>query len=84
MIKKKFKIPIYFGTLTVIQDDDELKGVEKMYNTGDLSNYDALVLDDPEGKSLEIAVAFKKNTTVEIIAHEAVHIVNIIYKTIKR
>jgi hypothetical protein len=77
MIKKKFKIPLYFHNLTIIQTDD-FQAIEKMYKVTDLSDdYAAVVFENSQ--SIVMVCDFK--VTPSIIAHEAVHIVNSVFLT---
>lgn len=70
MIKKKFKIPLYFQNLTVIQTDD-FESIHKFYNLkGYCGGYDAVTIDAGDN----IVVVFNTKADASIIAHESVHI----------
>lgn len=75
MVKKKFKIPLYFQNLTIIQTDDFVE-VGKQYNLDrDADEYEAVVFDIGS----TIVSIFSLKVTPSIIAHEAVHICNCIF-----
>lgn len=76
MIKKKIKIPIYGGELTVILDKD-LSYIEKRYKTKSLNDFGAVTLKD-ESKYKSYVVAFEYSSG-SIITHEIVHIINYLY-----
>lgn len=78
---KTVKIPIYFGNLKIIIADD-LKDVMLKYKLNGEGNYDAFVWweDNREGVTQYFVAVSKKNITNSIIAHESVHIVNLIFK----
>lgn len=76
MRKKKIKIPIYGGTLTIVIDKD-LKYVSDKYKTGSLENFGAVTLKD-ESKFKHYVVAFEYSDG-SIIAHEIVHVINYIF-----
>lgn len=70
MIKKKFKIPLYFQNLTVIQTDD-FESIHKFYNLkGYCGGYDAVTID----AGGNIVVVFNSKVDASIIAHESIHI----------
>lgn len=70
MIKKKFKIPIYFQNLTIIQTDD-FESIHKFYNLkGYCGGYDAVTIDAGD----DIVVVFNSKVDASIIAHESTHI----------
>lgn len=77
MKKKKIKIPIFHGELTVIKAND-WKEVSEKYNF-DLKNFSAVVWKDESKNYLSLFVAFEKNPKSYIIAHEAVHLVNHVF-----
>jgi len=79
MKKRKFKIPIYFGTLIVIKTND-FKAVIKKYGLDKSSSEcDAFVFRIETKKRLRYFAVFKKHN-VSNIAHEAVHIVSDIFR----
>lgn len=78
MKEKVIKIPIFFGRLRMIQVK-KLKALNKRYKLEGC--YAAVVFRaiDKKGRE-EIVVAFEKNSlNNEIIAHECIHIVNLIF-----
>lgn len=77
MIKKKIKIPYYFHSLTIIQTNN-FKKIEKKYNLDSLGDYEGVVFDNKS----DIYVVLRKNTTPSIIAHEVIHIVNLIFNSV--
>lgn len=76
MIKKTINIPIYCAKLIVIFDKD-LSYIENKYKTKSLKDFGAVTLKD-ESKCRNYVVAFEYNSG-SIIAHEIVHIINLIY-----
>lgn len=77
MRKKRIKIPIYGGSLTIIKDAN-FKAIEKTYNLQDLSGYDACAFRINKS---EYSLAFI-NTKPKIIAHECLHFVGYIFEDI--
>lgn len=78
MRSKKIKIPIYQGTLIIIETDD-LSEVSNKYNTPDLSKYGAVTLKD-ENEYRHYIVAFESDSfSNSLIAHEVVHLINYIF-----
>ena len=79
MRKTKIVIPIYFGTLTLIQSKD-LKKVFDKYNLDDYDGAEAVAFWQKSKKGRPAyAIAFSKNTSNSTIAHECMHIVNRIF-----
>jgi hypothetical protein len=74
MKSKRIKIPIYNGTLVMIQVDNWDKVIKK---------YDQEITDSMDGvvfkHNHEYVVAYNHNPKPGIIAHEAVHLVNHIF-----
>ena len=80
MTATKIKIPIYYGTLTIIQVDN-LKKIEKKYNTISLYGMDGCVFrNHKKNGSSRYVMVFEGKTTAEIVAHEALHLVALIYE----
>lgn len=77
MIKKKIKIPLYYHNLTIIQTNN-FKKIEKKYGLGDTYDYEGVVFDIGS----DIFIVLRKDTTPSIIAHEVVHIVNLIFSAV--
>lgn len=78
MRTKTINIPIYQGTLTIIEAQD-LNEVSKKYKTPDLSNYGAVTLKNQK-EYRSYVVAFETDSfSNSLIAHEVVHIINYIY-----
>ena len=77
MKRKKVKVPLYPNVLIMYKCDD-LKEIQKKYDLSDCSDYDAIVF---EHKGCDV-VAFSKTTSPSIIAHEALHITNNIFRSI--
>lgn len=76
---KKVLIPIYFGTLIMVQDNDFTKA---SYRFGvELDNlFEAVVFHKiTKDGFTEYYVVFKENPSLQVIVHEIVHIVNRIY-----
>lgn len=77
IIKETIEVPIYNCKVTVILDKD-LKYVQDLYKTKDLSNYGAVTMRVPD-RFCEYVIAFEYSEP-QIIAHEVVHLVNYIYQ----
>ena len=73
---KKINIPVYFGTLVIIQKKS-LKDIPKKWAIDfDFHGYAATTYTkNTKSGYLRIVMAFMKNTTPEIIAHESYHAV---------
>lgn len=71
----KIKIPIYGGLLKVIYTKDLNKIIKKYDLTNDCHNYEAFCFKD---KGIYYAIFRKKKPS--IVAHESVHIVNMIFE----
>ena len=80
MIKEEKEIPIYRGTLVMILTED-LTELNEEYDVNFTNNYGGGVfnLTDKEGYT-KFFVAFDNDWTYSLIAHEAVHLVNDIFK----
>ena len=79
MIKKKVKIPIYYGDLIIIKCND-WKEVNKKYKKKKKKTFEAIVFkyDTKKGYTKYVA-AFSKKPTGATIAHEVTHLVNHIF-----
>lgn len=80
MKKKHFKIPIYGGRLTIIKTKDLLAIVEKYGLNESAAECSAFVFKKPNDKGRLMLYAVFKRKNLDIIAHEAVHIVNYIFE----
>lgn len=80
MRKKKIDIPLYFGELTIIQAKD-LSLLEKKYDLPSMLGYEACCFRNhlKNGYSRYV-LAFENNTNARIVAHEALHLVALIYE----
>jgi len=82
MITKKISIPIYFGYLIIVKYEDE-EEFGKKYNV-DVKNCEAIVLANRTNRRgvSEYLVGLNGNyrTKGSVIAHEAVHLCNNIFK----
>jgi len=75
VIKKKFKIPLYFHNLIVIQTDD-FQAIEKEYGLrGGSPDYAAITFETDDA----IAVCFNSKVDYSIIAHESVHVCSYVF-----
>ena len=77
MKKKKIKIPIFHGEITIIKAKNWNKVSEK-YKL-DLKDYSAVVWKDEKKNYLSLYVAFCGKAKTPVIAHEAVHLVNHVF-----
>lgn len=80
MNKKKIKIPLYSGDVTIIQTDN-FKKIEKKYSFESLHTLDAFMFRNPKknGYSRYIIV-FSKTIDSSVIAHECLHFVNYVFE----
>lgn len=77
-IRKKIKVPLYFSDLIVIQSNNFKKIEEEFSIDSYEDNYSAITFK----RNGNVMVAFKNKTNASIIAHEAVHICNHIFKNV--
>ena len=76
----KYKIPLYHGDLIIIQDKN-LKWVQKKYDTISLEDIGACTFPYPKKSgATRYIMVFYGETSPKIIAHEALHVVNDIFK----
>ncbi len=75
MKTKKIKIPIYHGTMILIQTDNWEK-LGRRLNLELSNDTDAFVYKDPKDRYV---ACFRSKPSPAIIAHEAVHVVNHVY-----
>ena len=74
-LRKHIKVPLYFQRLTIIQTDD-FETIEEAYKLEEApSKYEAMVFPWKG----DIVAVFNSNVTPSIIAHEAVHICNMVF-----
>lgn len=80
MISKTFRIPIYFGELVILQDTD-FKKIIKRYNLDEsASGMEAFAFRlNPKGSPTKYVVALRKGVTPGVVAHEALHVVNMLF-----
>lgn len=82
MRSKKLNIPIYYGKLTIIQVKD-LSKVEKKYGLQGLHGMVAFAFRRKrKNSSSKYYMVFEGKTIPSIIAHEALHMVGLIYEDI--
>lgn len=83
MTIKKIKIPIYFGVLIIAVSNDfcEAERMLGIKTESPRTGFDAYALNTspPDGLSRYV-VMIKPSATPNIVAHEAFHIVNMIFK----
>jgi len=80
MIEVKIDIPIYCGTLIIIQSDN-FKDVEKKYNLTDTSKMKAFHFKNQnKNESTNYFIVFKPKEKFSIISHEIVHLLNQIFR----
>lgn len=85
MKKYKIKIPIYHAYLAIIKTDS-IKKVAEKYNVRCVNNpddysYDAITFDQPDKKGFtHYYYVQKKSVSCGVIAHEAKHLVNRIFR----
>lgn len=78
-MKFDIKIPIYTGTFR-IHFVKKLKTVQKKYNLESVSGFDAVFFKLEEKGKTYYVIAFEKNPNFGVIAHEALHTVNELFK----
>ena len=83
MIQKIIKVPIYIGDLLMLQTN-KFEKVNKSYNSNftkeDNKMYDAVVFKDSKKHINQYIVVLRKDANYAVIAHETVHLVNVIFK----
>lgn len=80
MRKRKVKIPLYHGELTILQVKN-MKDISKMYNLDTLHGFDACMFRNPDKNGYsKYVLAFENKTTHNIIAHECMHFVNNVFE----
>ena len=77
MKKKKLKIPLYYGELTIVKAK-KMSDVAKKYNLK-CGKFEACVWRDYDKDYLKLYVAFGNKIEADVIAHETVHLVNHVY-----
>lgn len=80
MTKKKIKIPIYQGTLVLIKSKN-FDWTNKNYGHNIPKKYGAVSFENEKPNGFEYVVSLV-DTNMSLIAHEAVHICNYIFKNV--
>ena len=80
MKKKKVSIPIFKGELVFIKDKN-FKKVNKKYGYSIPESYGAVTFENESAKAFEYVVCFV-DTNISLLAHEAVHVSNFVFKNI--
>lgn len=79
-MKKKLQIPLYFGELSIIQLN-KLTTLEKKYKLHSLHGMEACSFRNHKKNGFSrYVIAFERNCTPKMIAHEALHLVALIYE----
>ena len=80
MIKKRVSIPIYFGDLVIIYDENGWENTNKLYSRNLDNKTEAVVFNNVKKSGfIEYVVVFTKLPQSRTIAHECVHLVNFLY-----
>lgn len=81
-IKKRFKVPIYFGTLIVVITDDLKSAFEKeKVNYGNQEQlFETSTAISAHCDNLYYVFLLKEFISPRVVAHEAKHVVNFIFK----
>jgi len=82
---RKIKIPIYFGVLEVVVAKNLRKALNKNkepLNGFKPENYDAFVWDDLSSGLAVYKVYIKPTANHKTVAHEALHVVNLLFNNI--
>lgn len=79
--QKKIDIPIYFGTLILVESDN-IKKLEKKFEIKDIKPFDALTFPwvSKKGRTKYYMLFTQSGKTNKVIAHECLHTVNQIFK----
>ena len=78
-MKKIIKIPIYFGRLHIVQEETlNIIGQKYDIEASDCAAFAHKI--SKENKMTQYLMAFTYNCTPTMIAHEALHVVGMIYK----
>ena len=77
MRKKKIKVPIFIGSISLYECED-FKALEKKYNLSDASGCLAFAFKNGS----EYVMAFTKDYTQNDVAHESLHVVDYIFRDI--
>ena len=80
LVSKKYKIPMYFDYLVIVQDKDDKK-IAKKYGLEGTETFDGCFFTkhSKDGHT-KYVIAFFGKASPSAIAHEAVHVVNQIFK----
>ena len=80
MVRKKIKIPIFFGKLVILRVR-KMTDLNAKFGLNAKDSYASLVFKKETKKGgIRYFIALQKNTKNSIIVHEAVHIVNYIFE----
>lgn len=74
----KIKVPIYKVIIEGYTRDSFLKEFVDYFEEKDIENYDAFCTFDPRNKT-DIVFVFEPGAPLDVIVHESVHIVNMIF-----
>lgn len=79
MIEKKYKIPLYSGEL-IISSFKNIKDAELKYGLENVDGMDAFTFKKLNEKGVrDFYMVFDENPKIPYIAHEAVHITNMVF-----
>lgn len=79
MKKKKIEIPLYCGSVTIIQTNN-YKKIEKKYKTQPLHGYEAFIFRNHKNDGFSrYVIVFSKKVDSAVIAHECLHFVNYVF-----
>lgn len=82
MRNKKVKIPIFSGDL-LIHETEDWSIINKRYGLDlDIRTYAIVFPHTTKNGYTQYVVAFRERPPNKIIAHESVHLVNVVFKTI--
>ena len=76
-MRKKIDIPLYSGVL-ILEQHENLKSVKKRYNTKSVKGYKAIAFRETSKKYNRYVIGVDESTDASIIAHEALHVTNMI------
>jgi hypothetical protein len=80
MRKKKIEIPLYSGTVTIIQTNN-FKKIAKKYGFQSLKGYDGCMFRNPKKNGYSrYVIVFQKIASPSVIAHECLHFVNYLFE----
>lgn len=83
MIRKRFNIPIYFGSLTVICADDLAEAAKIVGSDFDTREFAAVAVSQVRQSGMRnYYILIGPDATLGAVVHECLHIVNFIFRSV--